>query len=75
MRFFEVGKNGSDICTKKTPETPEKHSLPYRNGTMKSWTDYQKTSIRCRQSYEGNVAFIGRTRTIRMSSVVARLSS
>jgi hypothetical protein len=48
-----------DICTKNTPEKLlKKHSLPIRNGTMKSWTDYQKTIDTVSAVLRENVAFM-----------------
>ena len=44
MKFVRSEDNESDICTKNTPEKLLKgHAQHIRNGTMKSWREYEKT--------------------------------
>ena len=44
MKFVRSENNESDICTKNTPEKLLKsHAHHIRNGTMRSWREYEKT--------------------------------
>ena len=44
MKFVKSENNESDICTKNTPEKLLKgHAENIRNGTMRSWREYETT--------------------------------